>query len=59
MAALAWYLAGHAMEFATDFGGAINTAIGDSMEKDTKTLFNKTKTTAKKWWEIIKDKSTK
>lgn len=54
MAALAWYLAGHAMEFATEFGGAINTTMGDTLEKDSKTLLNKTKVTATKWWQIIK-----
>jgi uncharacterized membrane protein YagU involved in acid resistance len=54
MAALTWYLASNAMKLATEFGGAINTAMGDSLEKDTKTLYKKTKSTAVKWYKIIK-----
>lgn len=54
-AALTWYLASHAMEFATDFGGAINTAMGDTLRHDTETLYNKAKTTAIKWFKIIKN----
>ena len=54
MAALTWYLASNAMKIATEFGGAINTAMGDTLENDTKTLFKKTKATATKWFKIIK-----
>ncbi len=54
MAALTWYLASNAMKLATEFGGAINTAMGDSLENDTKTLYKKTKSTAVKWYKIIK-----
>ena len=54
MAALTWYLASNAMNLATEFGAAINTAMGDTLEKDTKNLFNKTKATATKWFKIIK-----
>lgn len=59
MAALTWYLASHAMQFATDFGGAINTAMGDTLQNDANTLINKTKSTAVKWWNIIKDAKKK
>ena len=55
MAALTWYLASNAMKIATEYGGAINTAMGDTLENDTKTLFNKTKETATKWLKIIKN----
>lgn len=60
IAALTWYLASNATKFATEFGGAINTAMGDALQGDSKTLINKTKDTAKKWWKIIKEsKKTK
>lgn len=55
IAALTWYLASNATKFATEFGGAINTAMGDTLQGDTKILINRTKETAKKWWKIIKD----
>ena len=55
IAALTWYLASNATKFATEFGGAINTAMGDTLQGDTKILITKTKETAKKWWKIIKD----
>lgn len=59
MAALTWYLASHAIEFATDFGGAINTSMGDTLQNDSRTLINKTKTTAVKWWKIIREGGSK
>lgn len=59
MAALTWYLASHAMEIATEFGGAINTSMGDTLEKDSKTLIKNTKATAVKWWKIIKEGGSK
>ena len=59
IAALTWYLASNASKFATEFGGAINTAMGDALQGDAKTLINKTKTTATKWWKIIKEGAAK
>lgn len=55
VAALTWYLASNAMKLATEFGGAINTAMGDALENDTKRLFNDAKSTATKWFKIIKN----
>ena len=53
--ALTMYMTKNAMKFATEFGGAINTAMGDTLKSDAKNIWNKTKSTAQKWWKIIRD----
>lgn len=48
------YLANRASEIAKNLGGSINDSFGGQFGKDMKTLWNKTSSTGKNLWKIIR-----
>ena len=54
VSALTWWLASNASKFANEMGGKLSYDIGQNLQKDASSLWDKTKKNAKTVIEIIK-----